>query len=986
MRTAKVIAALLLIFVGNRAPAADVCIRAGATGNGTGANWDDALTTMPSSWTRGNTYYIADGLYTGDRTLNTAASGTQFITIKYATPADHGTDTSWSDSYSVTNALIDGQNIFISPYWIVDGSRGSNRTNFGFRFTRSASRTAVGDTPPYPINIGTSNVFLGNIEVFGYPAGTDYYSMGTPGNPPTGFVSLVVFGYGSEVGAYSAITNSYVHDTFGTLIWPRPGAHHLLIDNNILERNRDSTAFNHSAPIVLRNSDNNITVSRNLIVDGEGSASAIDCVYQNGPPPEYVSNIVIYANSIYRTGTWDYEGAPDCIVFNSDINNPIWYKDIWIYNNTFYRTRSGIGVYLNGDLISVYGTNGHFNFYLHNNLFADDNFNAGDTSPQRKIYIGVSAVQNWQVDYNFYYAGFAQGGAVTNLTWTTGAHENPFIPYGGWSWFYTSATNNFGGWVNPTAFDFRLLNTNLNYPALDFGTNIIDRNGLSLRGVVGANGIAAAGSGDTTAPTIAIQLPTISPAWSTNVLATAISGIAADETALSSVTWVNDRGGSGTATGTDTWSISSVTLQLGVNVITVTAHDSSGNVASDVITITVSDTVAPSVAITNPNGGNDWSTNAAVITITGTSSDDIGPVALYWTNSLGGGGVPSGTSTWTISSASLVPGTNIISVRATDSAGNTNYDSQTIVYSPIDTTFPTVTITSPSTTGFYSTSSKTVNIYGTASDNVSVIAVYVVGAFADGSSTNATATGTIAWSAPGIQLAPGVNTIQISAQDSSFNISHAFIQITYTPADTNVPTVNITSPTASPTYSTASASINLSGNASDNISVSNVVWSNNRGGSGAATGTTSWSINSIALQAGANVLTVTAVDPSGNQGADIITVTYTPPDTTPPVTTITSPTSSPSYSTSNPLITVGGTASDANGITSVTWSNHRGGSGTALGGTSWSAVNIPLQSGVNIITIIARDPSGNQGPDAISVTYTPPTPSTNAFFLFRQTN
>lgn len=65
-----------------------------------------------------------------------------------------------------------------------------------------------------------------------------------------------------------------------------------------------------------------------------------------------------------------------------------------------------------------------------------------------------------------------------------------------------------------------------------------------------------------------------------------MAGIAADETSLNSVTWVNNRGGSGTATGTTSWSIPTVTLQSGVNVITVTAVDGSGNMTVDTLTVT----------------------------------------------------------------------------------------------------------------------------------------------------------------------------------------------------------------------------------------------------------------------------------------------------------------------------------------------------------------------------------------------------------------
>lgn len=88
------------------------------------------------------------------------------------------------------------------------------------------------------------------------------------------------------------------------------------------------------------------------------------------------------------------------------------------------------------------------------------------------------------------------------------------------------------------------------------------------------------------------------------------------------------------------------------------------------------------------------------------------------------------------------------------------------------------------------------------------------------------------------------------------------------------PTVAITSPTSESTYTTTSSSLNLGGTASDNVGVAQVTWSNNRGGSGTANGTTSWSVNGIVLQSGVNVITVTARDAANNTGTDIVTVTY----------------------------------------------------------------------------------------------------------------
>ena len=107
-----------------------------------------------------------------------------------------------------------------------------------------------------------------------------------------------------------------------------------------------------------------------------------------------------------------------------------------------------------------------------------------------------------------------------------------------------------------------------------------------------------------------------------------------------------------------------------------------------------------------------------------------------------------------------------------------------------------------------------------------------------------------------------------------------------TTADTTKPTIAVTSPTSGPAYTTASSSLTLQGTASDNVGVTQVTWTNSRGGSGTATGSTSWTASGVALQSGSNVLTVTARDAAGNTGTASITATY---DNTPPSVSITAP-------------------------------------------------------------------------------------------------
>jgi hypothetical protein len=135
--------------------------------------------------------------------------------------------------------------------------------------------------------------------------------------------------------------------------------------------------------------------------------------------------------------------------------------------------------------------------------------------------------------------------------------------------------------------------------------------------------------------------------------------------------------------------------------------------------------------------------------------------------------------------------------------------------------------------------------------------------------------GTNSWTCSSIVLQSGQNVLTVTATDAASNSGTDILTVTFTPPDTQAPTITITSPTSGSTYSTTSTPITLGGTASDNVGVTQVTWANNRGGSGSCSGTNSWTCSGIALQSGQNVLTVTATDAASNSGTDVLTVTYT---------------------------------------------------------------------------------------------------------------
>jgi hypothetical protein len=100
----------------------------------------------------------------------------------------------------------------------------------------------------------------------------------------------------------------------------------------------------------------------------------------------------------------------------------------------------------------------------------------------------------------------------------------------------------------------------------------------------GWNG-SSSGSASSEGVSLAITNPTSASAMDTTDRTISLAGTAASDLGIAEVSWRNDRGGQGTASGTSNWQASSVALQLGQNAITVTAEDGGGNTQSRNITV-----------------------------------------------------------------------------------------------------------------------------------------------------------------------------------------------------------------------------------------------------------------------------------------------------------------------------------------------------------------------------------------------------------------
>ena len=159
----------------------------------------------------------------------------------------------------------------------------------------------------------------------------------------------------------------------------------------------------------------------------------------------------------------------------------------------------------------------------------------------------------------------------------------------------------------------------------------------------------------------------------------------------------------------------SVALTPGNNAITVRACDAAGTVGTDALTVSY-DATSPTCTITTPTSSPTYSTASTPLSIGGTASDNVGLSQVTWTNAAtGASGTASGTTNWAVMGIALSAGNNVITVRARDAAGNTGTDAITVTY---DSTAPTCTITTPTSTPAYATTSTPLSLGGTASDNI----------------------------------------------------------------------------------------------------------------------------------------------------------------------------------------------------------------------------------------------------------------------------
>jgi peptidoglycan/xylan/chitin deacetylase (PgdA/CDA1 family) len=374
------------------------------------------------------------------------------------------------------------------------------------------------------------------------------------------------------------------------------------------------------------------------------------------------------------------------------------------------------------------------------------------------------------------------------------------------------------------------------------------------------------------------------------------------------------------------------------------------------------DTTAPAVSISSPTA------NANVfgtITLSATATDNVGVAGVKFLVD----GVQVGSEVTTspyqmaLNTSTLTAGSHAVTAIARDAAGNTKTSTAVnFTVTLADTTLPTVSITSPAANASVS---GTINLAASASDNVAVVGVRF---FVDGVQVGSEVTASpYQVSLNTSTLSGASHTVTAIARDAAGNSStSATVAFTIAVADTTLPTVAVTSPTAN---ASVTGTINLTATAADNVGVAGVRFLVDGVQVGAEDTVSPYqvSLNTTTLSVGNHTVTAIARDAAGNSTTSA-PIAFAIADTTKPTVAITSPTAG---ATATGTITLSAQASDNVGVAGVRFyvDGVAVGSEIVVAPYQVSLNSATLGNGNHVVTAVARDAAGNSTTSA-AVTFT----------------
>jgi hypothetical protein len=215
--------------------AANKHIRVGASGTGSGDDWTNAYASFAAAtaagYSRSNTYYVAGGTYSENPTIACTIDGTNWLVVKKATVADHGSATGWNDSYGTDQAVIAGRLWISNAYTEIDGQVGFGTSGYGIKIycaTAPSSPTCV----LYINNTLNGPIHFYHLDICG--PGFDYGS---------GAMAGIYFNGANSAGIKGVhVRYCYIHEipqngcTWGAMEGTSYSDYGMLYEDNVMER------------------------------------------------------------------------------------------------------------------------------------------------------------------------------------------------------------------------------------------------------------------------------------------------------------------------------------------------------------------------------------------------------------------------------------------------------------------------------------------------------------------------------------------------------------------------------------------------------------------------------------------------------------------------------------------------------------------------------------------------------------------------------
>lgn len=332
----------LCLSLASSAYAANHYVLASASGTGTGADWTNATTALPASGTlvRNDTYYIGVGNYAA-YTFNDTQVGSQVITVKKATVADHGTSTGWSDSFAGQTNLT-ATVAFLRGYYVFDGQTRNESDWFdgaayGFQVTQLSEVQGIWSKR---IGIATPNITIKYVYVkcITTPLTVGVFRHGISSDNQNG-----------QVNTGLVVSHNYVEGcTQPYFVRLTDGA---LVEYNA-SKNATSSPNNHGEIFNLYFSANNAIIRYNQVRDAYVINPGLET------PTSVVSITQTSGHRIYGNIFTNFRGGNAVIGYHVDNNQS---SDILIYNNTFDQCNSSVqgrgGIVLGNDSVNNYAYN-----------------------------------------------------------------------------------------------------------------------------------------------------------------------------------------------------------------------------------------------------------------------------------------------------------------------------------------------------------------------------------------------------------------------------------------------------------------------------------------------------------------------------------------------------------------------------------------------------------------------------------------------------